>query len=103
MLWQPDIAATGLISFQLVGLVFFSSAYLLILIIVGTRLIKKFDWEQTLILVASLLFLALFLLPTRVHERHLFSALPFLALSAYLVVGFAIVYAYFSFVLISRS
>lgn len=95
-LWENDQQLLGPLSFNVLGLGFFAIAYVLILLIVGRKLVKKMSVDKILISLASLMFLALFLLPTRVHERHLFSALPFLVMLVPLFPGFFLIYAYFS-------
>lgn len=96
MLWQPDSRMLGFVTCRNLGLGLFGLSYLVMFLKVGRSLETKVSVEKTLISLAGLLFLALFLYPTRVHERHLFSAFPFLILTASFLEGFESIYLFFS-------
>ena len=75
-MWQDDTQKFGLISYQQWGTILFAAAWLITTFIF---LKKKFSYY----LLSSLAALFFFFLPTRVHERYLYPAIPFLVISAF--------------------
>lgn len=73
--WIEDSTNLGFLSYRIWGLLLLSSFWIFTYTIFFKR---KFD-SFTL---STLAFLFFFFLPTRVHERYLFSAFPFLILTA---------------------
>lgn len=73
--WIDDGTNLGLLSYRIWGLLLLSLFWIFFYLLFFKR---KFD-AFTL---STLAFLAFFFLPTRVHERYLFSAIPFLVLTA---------------------
>ena len=97
-LWKSDMRTIFGITHSIWGMVIFVCAYIGILIYVY---LKDKDGESlnsgALIFHAStLILIAFFLFPTRMHERYLFSGLSFLAISAALNYKWRIPYLLFS-------
>lgn len=74
--WIDDGTLLGFLSYRNWGILLFGLFWLYCLAIFLRK--KNFD----VFLLSTLGFLAFFFLPTRVHERYLFSAIPFLILIA---------------------
>jgi Gpi18-like mannosyltransferase/4-amino-4-deoxy-L-arabinose transferase-like glycosyltransferase len=96
LMWFSDAAKIGPFSMQLGGLILFASVFALVIGFLGKRLSSRLTMDKAVAALAALIFLSLFLLPTRVHERHLFSALPFLILTAAYWPIFRPAYVFFS-------
>lgn len=73
--WVDDEASLGFLSYRIWGLLLLSLFWIFFYLLFFKR---KFDAFA----LSTLAFLAFFFLPTRVHERYLFSAIPFLILIA---------------------
>lgn len=73
--WIDDETTLGLLSYRVWGLLLLSLFWIYFYLLFFK---KKFD----AVTLSTLAFLAFFFLPTRVHERYLFSAIPFLILTA---------------------
>ena len=123
--WKPDSFAFLSLSYQFWGLLFFGIIYGGCLWVMWKKLevrdlslekklevrgekeskrnlISNFQFPipisnlQLLISIFAVFFSALFLFPTRVHERHLFSAFPFLLLSTTFIPRLWWVYGWYS-------
>lgn len=75
--WIDDATTLGPLSFRVWGI---------LLLIIYWSIIVVFKWKRKInwYVFALLGFLAFYFLPTRVHERYLLPALPFLILCAYI-------------------
>ena len=72
--WIDDGTLLGLLSYRVWGILLLSIFWIyFFLISIRKKILNVF-------VIATLAFLAFFFLPTRVHERYLFSAIPFLIL-----------------------
>lgn len=75
--WQSDQTQFWGLTYQRWGLILFGLVYALVFFYLWqTRKRRRLDYP--LLLSLSTIFAALFVFPTRVHERHLFNVFPFL-------------------------
>lgn len=73
--WVDDSEKLGFFSYRIWGLILLSVFWIYFYLLFFKRKLDAFT-------LSTLAFLAFFFLPTRVHERYLFSAIPFLILIA---------------------
>lgn len=94
--WRTDLEKVWGVSYQAWGLLAVGLFLLLALFLVF-RFWRKADRSVLLSLALFGIFLALFVFATRAHERHMLTALPFLAILAATSTRYFLVYFFLSF------
>lgn len=76
--WISDLQTIGPLTYRTIGTILFV-AFIAFVFFLGVR--KKSNYYA----LATLLFLAFYFIPTRVHERYLYPSIPFLFIYAFII------------------